>query len=57
VGVLDGQNDFGTVLNPMQAAILRAVAERQQKQGLLSVNVDVDDDDDDDDKFDTKEFF
>jgi len=51
VGVLDGQDDFGTVLNPMQAAILRAVAEQQQKQGLLSNDLD------DDEDFDTVEFF
>ena len=56
VGVLDGQEDFGTVLNPMQAAILRAVAEQQQQQGLLPSDlIGVDDDDDDD--FDTVEYF
>jgi sugar (pentulose or hexulose) kinase len=54
VGVLDGKEGMGTVLNPMQAAILRAVAEQQQKQGLPSDDFDFDDDDDD---FDTVEYF
>ena len=53
VGVLDGQDDFGTVLNPMQAAILRAVAEQQQKQGRLPGELLEDDDDD----FDSVEYF
>lgn len=53
VGILDGKEGMGTVLNPMQAAILRAVAEQQQRQeGLLS-----DDFEDDDDDFDSVEYF
>jgi hypothetical protein len=49
VGVLDGDESLRgmTVLNPMQAAIMRAVAEQQ---GLLT-------DDFDDDDFDSAEFF
>ena len=39
VGVLDGRQDMGTVLNPMQAAILRAVAEQRQQQGLYYLGV------------------
>ena len=46
VGVLDGKEGMGTVLNPMQAAILRAVVEKQQREeGLLA-----------DDDFDDEEF-
>ena len=56
VGVLDGQEDFGTVLNPMQAAILRAVAEQQQQQGLLPSDL-MEGEDNDDDDFDTVEYF
>jgi molecular chaperone DnaK (HSP70) len=33
VGVLDGKEGMGTVLNPMQAAILRAVVEKQRGEG------------------------
>jgi molecular chaperone DnaK (HSP70) len=43
VGVLDGTEGMGTVLNPMQAAILRAVA---QQQGMYNDNVFGDDEDD-----------
>jgi molecular chaperone DnaK (HSP70) len=51
VGVLDGSEELGglTVLTPMQAAIMRAVAE---KEGLFDV-----DDDFDDEEFDTVEIF
>lgn len=35
VGVLDGREEMGTVLNPMQAAILRAVIEKQRREGTL----------------------
>lgn len=51
VGVLDGSEELGglTVLTPMQAAIMRAVAE---KEGLFDV-----DDDFDDEQFDTVEHF
>jgi molecular chaperone DnaK (HSP70) len=34
-GVLDGNEDMGTVLNPMQAAILRAVIEKERREGGL----------------------
>ena len=45
VGVLDGDDDLGlTVLNPMQAAIMRAIAEQQQQEGLLLNQEDGDDD-------------
>jgi molecular chaperone DnaK (HSP70) len=35
VGVLDGNEEMGTVLNPMQAALLRAVVEKQKRDGQL----------------------
>jgi hypothetical protein len=35
VGVLDGKEEMGTVLNPMQAAILRAVVEKERREGGL----------------------
>jgi molecular chaperone DnaK (HSP70) len=35
VGVLDGKEEMGTVLNPMQAALLRAVVEKQRRDGKL----------------------
>jgi hypothetical protein len=35
VGVLDGKEEMGTVLNPMQAALLRAVVEKQRRDGQL----------------------
>lgn len=35
VGVLDGRQEMGTVLNPMQAALLRAVVEKQRRDGEL----------------------
>ena len=48
VGVLDGEDDLGlTVLNPMQAAIMRAVAEQQ---GLLDDDAGMDQDFDDFDR-------
>lgn len=52
VGVLDGVEGMGTVLNPMQAAILHAVAQQQQQQlqGLLDI-YDNDEDVIDDDEF------
>jgi molecular chaperone DnaK (HSP70) len=51
VGVLDGNEDLGglTVLTPMQAAIMRAVAE---KNGLFETAKDFDDD-----EFDTVDYF
>ena len=53
VGVLDGREGSGTVLSPMQAAILRAVVEKQQKEGD-GMFVD---DFDDDDEFGDAEYF
>ncbi|CAJ1917020.1 unnamed protein product [Cylindrotheca closterium] len=35
VGVLDGNEEMGTVLNPMQAALLRAVIEKEKREGGL----------------------
>ena len=57
VGVLDGVRGMGvtTVLNPMQAAILRAVAEQQQR-GVMSRS-DFEDDADDDEEFGDAEYF
>ena len=49
VGVLDGIEGMGTVLNPMQAAILKAVARQQGKQQLQDDDFDEDFDFDDDD--------
>jgi molecular chaperone DnaK (HSP70) len=51
VGVLDGNEDMGTVLSPMQAAILRAVAEQQRRQGLSHGDTE------EDEEFDTLEHF
>ena len=48
VGIYDGQPNMGTVLSPMQAAILRATSTRS----TLMTSLDSDDDDDDDDDFD-----
>jgi molecular chaperone DnaK (HSP70) len=44
VGILDGNQEMGTVLNPMQAAILRAVVEKQRRQGLDNMSIDDDSD-------------
>mmetsp|Transcript_26134 Transcript_26134/g.72059 ORF Transcript_26134/g.72059 Transcript_26134/m.72059 type:complete len:677 (+) Transcript_26134:268-2298(+) len=46
VGVLDGTEGMGTVLNPMQAAILRAVAMQQQQQAGGNFVDSFDDDED-----------
>ncbi len=35
VGVLDGKDEMGTVLNPMQAALLRAVVDKARREGQL----------------------
>jgi molecular chaperone DnaK (HSP70) len=51
VGVLDGKEGMGTVLNPMQAAILRAVVEQQRGEGKF------DDFFDDDKEFGVSETF
>lgn len=45
VGVLDGNEKFGTVLNPMQAALLRAVVEKQRRDGELDESLFDDEDD------------
>jgi molecular chaperone DnaK (HSP70) len=45
VGVLDGSEGMGTVLNPMQAAILRAVVEQKRGEGNFDGFFDDDDDD------------
>jgi hypothetical protein len=45
VGVLDGNKVLGTVLNPMQAAILRAVVEKDRKDGKFNDIFFADDDD------------
>jgi len=57
VGVLDGVKGMGvtTVLNPMQAAILRAVAEQQQRG--VGNRSDFEDDDGDDEEFGDAEYF
>lgn len=54
-GVLDGNEDLGglTVLTPMQAAILRAIAE---KEGMIKGDVFEDEDFDDED-FDSVEYY
>jgi hypothetical protein len=45
VGVLDGKEELGTVLTPMQAAILRAVVEKQRRDGQLDdLRLDYEDD-------------
>ena len=55
MGVLDGKEELGTVLNPMQAAILRAVVDKQRRQGAFD---DFDEDFDDDfGEFDETEIF
>ena len=46
VGVLDGKEEMGTVLSPMQAALLRAVVEKQKRDGMLDDMMYEDDDDD-----------
>ncbi|KAL3908464.1 MAG: hypothetical protein SGILL_008470 [Bacillariaceae sp.] len=35
VGVLDGKDEMGVVLSPMQAALLRAVVEKERRDGQL----------------------
>merc|ERR1711865_396233 len=36
VGVLDGDEDMGVVLNPMKAALLRAMIDKERREGGLS---------------------
>ena len=59
VGVLDGVDGATTVLNPMQAAILRAAAEQQQQQQQQGGQLMIDEDgfDDDDEFSEVVEFF
>jgi molecular chaperone DnaK (HSP70) len=45
VGVLDGKEEMGVVLNPMKAALLRAAIEKERREGGM---VDMFEDDDDD---------
>ncbi|KAL3937324.1 MAG: hypothetical protein SGBAC_007554 [Bacillariaceae sp.] len=45
VGVLDGNEELGTVLNPLQAALLRAVIKKENRDGGLDDMFDDDDDD------------
>jgi molecular chaperone DnaK (HSP70) len=54
VGVLDGNNEMGVVLNPMQAAILRAIVEKERRDGKLE---DVSFDEGDEDEFENVEIF
>ena len=35
VGVLDGKEEMGVVLNPMKAALLRAAIEKEQREGRM----------------------
>ena len=44
VGVLDGNKQLGTVLNPMQAALLRAIVEKDRRDGKFNDMVFEDDD-------------
>ncbi len=47
VGVLDGKEEMGVVLNPMKAALLRAAIEKERREGRMP---------DDFDEFDDAEF-
>ena len=43
MGVLDGKDEMGVVLSPMQAALLRAVVEKERRDGqLLPADTDSD---------------
>jgi molecular chaperone DnaK (HSP70) len=57
VGVLDGMEGMGTVLSPMQAAILRAVAEQQGIANDFKEDIEEDIDDDDDEEFSNAEYY
>jgi molecular chaperone DnaK (HSP70) len=46
VGVLDGKDEMGVVLSPMQAALLRAVVEKERREGQLD-DFFIDDDEED----------
>jgi len=53
VGVLDGKEELGVVLNPMKAALLRAAIEKERKEtGMMSEF-----EEDDDEQFTTVEYF
>jgi molecular chaperone DnaK (HSP70) len=54
VGILDGKEEAGVVLTPMQAALLRAVVEKQRQEGQLD---EIFFDEDDDDEFTEVEYF
>ncbi|KAG7341297.1 chaperone protein DnaK [Nitzschia inconspicua] len=56
VGVLDGKEELGVVLSPMQAALLRAVVEKERRQELQLIDRLEDDFDDDDEEFTVVEY-
>jgi molecular chaperone DnaK (HSP70) len=45
VGVLDGKEEMGVVLNPMKAALLRAAIEKERREGGMVGMFEEDDDD------------
>ena len=47
VGVLDGKEEMGVVLNPMKAALLRAAIEKERREGGMVGMFEEDDNDDD----------
>ena len=52
VGVLDGKEEMGVVLNPMKAALLRAAIEKERREGRM-----VDEVEEDDEEFTNIEYF
>jgi len=44
VGVLDGKDEMGVVLNPMKAALLRAAIEKEQREGRMTNVLEEEDD-------------
>jgi molecular chaperone DnaK (HSP70) len=54
VGVLDGKEEAGVVLSPMQAALLRAVVEKQRREGQLD---EMYSENDNDEEFTEVEYF
>lgn len=54
VGILDGKEEMGVVLNPMKAALLRAAIEKERRDGGMS---DVFQEEDDDEEFTNAEYF
>ena len=51
VGVLDGNEEMGVVLNPMKAAIMKAVIEKERREGRMPEMFE-----DDDEEFTNVEF-